>query len=120
MAKTYEQDSTKSVNMIAAGTIITGDITSSCDCRIDGKIIGNIKSVNKVIIGESGEVEGIIECASLDIEGAVKTQLTVTELLSLRATAVLSGDVVVGKISIEPGAQFQGMCKMHNEQSINS
>ena len=41
--------------------------------------------------------------------------LTVKELLCLHATAVVKGDIVINKLSIEPGAKFEGTCKMYQE-----
>jgi len=47
-----------------------------------------------------------------DIEGEVKGKLEVAELLVLKATAVINGDIVTGKLVVEPGAIFNGSCKM--------
>ncbi len=44
--------------LISAGTTLKGDIQSSSDLRIDGTIIGNIRSNSKIIIGSTGVVEG--------------------------------------------------------------
>ena len=116
MAKIYEQENVTDVNIIASGTTLTGDIISAGDCRIDGTVKGNIKSKSKVIIGHSGTVEGDIVCQSIDIEGNVKANINVGELLTLKATAILVGNIIVGKIAIEPGANFAGNCKMHNNK----
>ncbi len=116
MAKMYEQENTGGVNIIAAGTTFIGDIVTTGDCRIDGNIKGNIKSKAKVIIGESGTIEGEIYCESIEIEGNAKANLNVGDLLSLKSTAILAGNITVGKIAIEPGANFIGNCKMHNNK----
>ncbi|MDL2308656.1 polymer-forming cytoskeletal protein [Bacteroidales bacterium OttesenSCG-928-C03] len=116
MAKVYDQEVAGGVNIIASGTTFVGDIITSGDCRIDGTIKGNIKSKAKVIIGQSGNIEGEITCQSIDIEGCAKANVNAIELLSLKATAVLTGNITVGKISIEPGANFMGNCKMQNSK----
>ena len=91
-------------------------ITSS-DCRIDGALRGNIVSKAKIIVGRSGVVEGNIKCANIEVEGNVKVEsLIVSELLSLKATANLIGNIETGKIAIEPGAEFSGNCKMRNNR----
>jgi cytoskeletal protein CcmA (bactofilin family) len=36
----------------------------------------------------------------------------VQETLTIKATAVISGDVVIGKLSVEPGATFNASCSM--------
>ena len=117
MAKIYEQENTGGVNIIASGTTFQGDIVTTGDCRIDGTVKGNIKSKAKVIIGQSGSIEGDIICQSIEIEGHVKANIDVSDLLGLKSTACLTGNIVVGKIAIEPGANFNGSCKMHNTSS---
>jgi cytoskeletal protein CcmA (bactofilin family) len=42
--------------------------------------------------------------------------LLVSELVSLKATANLIGNIETGKIAIEPGAEFSGNCKMRNNR----
>ena len=113
MAKLYEQEENNTnVNVISAGTMITGDVVCSGDLRIDGNIKGNVKSRAKVIVGQSGIIDGDINCKSIEIEGNVKANVTVTDLMSLKSTANLAGNICAGKLSIEPGANFAGNCKM--------
>lgn len=105
------------VNVIAQGTQLQGNMVTASDCRIDGAMRGNIESKAKIIVGRSGVVEGNIKCANIEIEGNVKAEsLIVTELLALKATANLIGNIETGKIAIEPGAEFSGNCKMRNNR----
>ncbi len=59
MAKNNASDS-QSVNLIGAGTIIEGDITTNGDMRIDGSLTGSINVKGKLVIGAAGSVEGEI------------------------------------------------------------
>ncbi len=111
MARNNEVDSS-AINIIRTGTEINGDINCKEDIRIDGKLFGNLKSAGKVVIGEGGLVEGTIECAYATIFGDIKGTITVNELLSLKSTANLVGDITTNKLQIEPGANFSGGCKM--------
>ena len=99
-------------NQLKNGTVITGDLTSESDARIDGTVNGNIKVKGKVIIGNTGKVTGDIACAFCDIEGKVKGKLTVTDSLTLKSTASYEGEIITKKLIIEPGAVFNGSCKM--------
>ncbi len=101
-----------SINLIGSGTSIVGDISSNGDVRIDGTLKGNISISGKLVIGPSGSLEGNVQCQNADISGEVNGKVNVTELLSLKATAKLLGDIVTGKISIEPNATFTGTCNM--------
>jgi cytoskeletal protein CcmA (bactofilin family) len=100
------------INVVAKNTAIIGDIISEGDFRIDGTLEGNIKTKGRVIIGVSGSVKGKIDAVNSDIEGKFSGDLLVQETLTIKAAAVISGDVVIGKLSVEPGATFNASCSM--------
>jgi len=101
-----------SVNLIGGGTKITGDITSAGDVRIDGHLAGNIVIAGKFVLGANGLVEGNITSANADLSGEVKGKVNISETLSLKSSARINGDIVTGKLAIEPGALFTGTCSM--------
>ncbi|MCU0420724.1 MAG: polymer-forming cytoskeletal protein [Cyclobacteriaceae bacterium] len=106
-----EEISTSS-NVIGKGTVLEGNIETYGNIRIEGKIIGNIKSKSKIALGNSSHIEGNIIAQNADIEGQVRGRLEISELLVLKATAVIHGDILAGKLVVEPGAVFNGTCKM--------
>jgi len=99
-------------NIIGAGTSIKGNIKSDGDLRIDGSLEGNISAAGRIVIGKSGIVIGSVECSKADVSGKIEGRITVKELLALKATSEIQGDIVTSKLSIEPGAEFNGTCKM--------
>ncbi|OXB00762.1 hypothetical protein B0A81_20170 [Flavobacterium plurextorum] len=99
-------------NRIVEGTSIIGDIVSKADFRLDGELIGNFTSEGKLVIGASGVVKGEIICNNADIEGEFRGKIKVLEILNIKASAQIHGEVVVGKLSIEPGAEFTATCTM--------
>jgi len=101
-----------SINLIGNGTHITGDINSNGDVRIDGTLKGNLSISGKLVVGQSGNIEGNVTCQNADISGEIHGKVTVSELLSLKSSAKLLGDIITGKISIEPNATFTGTCNM--------
>jgi cytoskeletal protein CcmA (bactofilin family) len=102
-------------NRIVEGTIITGDINSKADFRLDGILKGNYTSSGKLVIGPSGEVQGDITCKNLDIEGKFTGKLQIAELLSVKSKAVIKGEVQTNKLAIEPGAIFEATCAMKSQ-----
>ncbi|NVK29070.1 MAG: polymer-forming cytoskeletal protein [Flavobacteriia bacterium] len=99
-------------NRILIGTEIEGDVKSNGDVRIDGVVKGNIKVTGKLVIGEKGKVEGEVVCSNATVSGLLKGKAEVKELLTMTATAVVQGDVITGKLSVEPGAELSGTCSM--------
>jgi len=100
------------VNMIGAGTTITGDVQSKGDIRVDGTLKGSVSTEGKVVLGREGIIEGDVACKNADISGTLKAKITVSQLLSLKASSKLNGDIITNKLSIEPGASFTGSCSM--------
>lgn len=99
-------------NRIGKSTHITGDVVSEADFRIDGKLDGSVETTGKIVIGVDGVITGKVICANADIEGKFQGELTVSNLLTLKSTAVIEGDVTVSKLSIDPGATFNATCVM--------
>jgi cytoskeletal protein CcmA (bactofilin family) len=112
MAKGSEEFDSTAINLLGAGTTIVGDINSNGDIRINGILTGNLTTKGRVIIGETGKIKGEITCKNADILGLVEGKFVVADLLSLKSTATVIGDVTIGRISIEPGCRFNGSCKM--------
>ncbi len=103
---------TTSINQIGSGTVIKGDIISNEAIRIDGTLEGSLISKGKLVVGATGIIEGEIKCPNADIWGVVNGTATVSELLSLKSSAKINGDIITNKLSIEPGATFSGACSM--------
>ncbi len=101
-----------SINIIASGTQLTGDIKANGDFRIDGALKGTISVKGKLVVGPTGTIDGEIDCQNADVLGEIKGRINVSELLSLKSTAKLNCDIVTSKISIEPEALFTGNCSM--------
>jgi len=99
-------------NVIAKNTSIVGDIKSEGDFRIDGTLEGTLLTNGRVIIGVEGFIKGKVDATNADIEGKFSGELSVHKTLTIKATANISGDVVIGKLSVEPGATFNATCSM--------
>ncbi|MBU2652103.1 MAG: polymer-forming cytoskeletal protein [Bacteroidetes bacterium] len=110
----------QSINQIGSGTIIKGEIKSNGDFRIDGTLNGSIESKGKIVVGESGQVDGEITCQNAVISGKVKATIRVNELLELKSSASFTGEIVTNKLAIEPGAKFSGSCNMSQEDAPSS
>ena len=106
------QESPVRNNLIGNGTTIKGEVIATGDIRVDGTIIGTMKSTGKVVIGQQGVVEGDIICNSADISGRVKGTVRVDELTSLKATSRLEVELYTKQLFIEVGAIFTGKCDM--------
>lgn len=118
-AKTYGESLDQGINIISEGTKIKGDISASGDIRIDGELVGNINAKGRLVIGPQGKVDGEVNCNNIEISGYIKGKINVSELLTMKASAQIFGDIVAGKLSVEPGSIFTGSCSMGDQKSKN-
>ncbi|MCB0546334.1 MAG: polymer-forming cytoskeletal protein [Phaeodactylibacter sp.] len=100
------------LNSLVNGTVVEGTVKSESDIRIDGTIKGKLFCDAKVIIGPTGFVEGEIRCQNAVIEGKFEGNIQVSELLNIRETAAISGEVVTSKLIVQSGATFNVTCSM--------
>lgn len=113
MAK--EIESTNAINLISAGTQVKGDVESNSGIRIDGQLTGKMDIKGKVVIGASGQILGDIICQTLEVSGLITGNIHAAELVSLKATARMNGEITTRKLAIDPGAVFSGTCRMDTE-----
>jgi len=103
---------TESHNIISEGTVISGEITTKGDIRIEGKVFGKITCDSKLFIGDNGSVEGDVDARNAYIAGQVKGTVVVRDLLQLQETGLIEGDIYTSKLSVQVGATFSGNCRM--------
>ena len=113
-------ESTNALNSLVKGTVVDGMITSESDIRVDGVIKGTLTCKAKVIIGPSGLIDGEVRCQNAMIEGKFMGKLRVAELLSIKDTAEVVGDVATGKLLVQPGAIFNVTCNMKETNTAQS
>ncbi len=113
-------DLTSQPNRIEKSTVITGDIVSEADFRIDGTLEGSIKTSGKIVIGKEGTINGVIECGFADIEGKFSGKLEAKEILSLKSSSRIEGEVLIGKLIVESGAVFNAKCTMKSASDVKS
>ncbi len=110
MAK--EIETANNINLVSTGTKVTGDIESGSGIRVDGLLKGKMTIQGKVVIGNPGQVQGDIVCKVLEVSGKIVGNIHASELVSLKASASINGEIITKKLAIEPGANFTGSCKM--------
>lgn len=110
--KNKKPDFSKEQNKIAQGTTLTGNINSEGSFRVEGEVNGNLDIKGKVVIGETGQINGEVICENADIEGSFEGKLKVKVCLTLKSTAKISGDVITDQLVVDAGASFNATCQM--------
>ena len=100
------------INSIVIGTKLEGKIHANNDIRIDGEVVGSLDCKGKVIIGPSGKFEGDVICENAVIEGQFSGTIKIRELLNVKASGKVTGDIDTNKLLVESGAVFNVNCNM--------
>lgn len=108
----------QALNLIGAGTSISGDVSSSGDLRLDGNLIGTLQSKSKVVLGPNAMLEGNLIAQNADVAGKIIGTVEVNDTLVLKASAVIEGDIIARKLVIEAGARFNGNCTMNHGENV--
>lgn len=106
------EELSNSSNIIGKGTIVNGSIETFGNIRVEGKVVGDIKTKSKAAFGHSSQVDGSVLAQNAEVAGHITGTIEVTELLVLKATATIDGDIITNKLLVESGATFNGKCKM--------
>ena len=119
---TTMQNSSESnkIDIIEKSTKIVGEITSKADFRIDGSVEGKIVTSGKVVIGEEGSVIGRIDCSNSDIAGSIDGIIDVSGILSLKSSSKVKGEVLVGKLAVESGANVDANISMKGSKKMKA
>lgn len=110
--KRTNEDLSQISNIIGLETQLNGDIESVGNIRIEGKVYGNTKAKAKLVMGKDSYVDGNVIARTAEVAGKVKGNIEISEVLTLKPSAVIEGDILTNQLIVEPGATFNGGCKM--------
>jgi len=98
---------------VGSGTVVTGEANFKAMMRVDGHLSGRVNSSSgTLIVGANGKLDANIEVAIAIVHGTVNGDIIATTRLELGRAAKLNGNIQTASLMIEPGALFEGSCKM--------
>ena len=103
-------------SIIASGVIVDGNLTSSDEIRIDGKINGNV-ACKTLVVGTNGAIDGDVRAETAKIHGILNGKLVARSVV-FGGTARMHGDVTHELLAIEPGAFIEGHCRRAGDPII--
>lgn len=100
------------LTIIAAGTIVTGDITTEGVVKVEGQVTGNIQARQQVLVARGGVVEGNIETGQAIIGGAVNGDVAARDRVEIQGSAVVAGDLTAQRLVVLEGGRLNGALQM--------
>lgn len=109
------QERNQESSLFGKGSTFTGTIDSSENLRVDGRVIGTINAKAKVVAGPESVIEGNILAERAEISGEIIGDIEITDILILRASAKIHGDIKTDKLIMDQGASFNGKCQVGDQ-----
>ena len=92
--------------------IIKGEIFSTDEILIEGKIQGNISVKNRVVIGREGDVEADIDAREVVIKGKVTGNVKGSQRVEIVPAGTLHGNIQSPRVVIADSGFFEGTIEM--------
>ena len=108
------ESNNNSETRIGKGATLYGDIETAGNIRLDGKVVGNIRSKARVVLGESAQLKGNLVAQNAEVFGEIDGRVEIVDILTLKTSSNVKGDVICNKFVTESGANFNGKCQMGN------
>ena len=98
---------------IGATIVITGEVTSSEDVTIDGRLDGHLLIRDAALtIGERAQIQADIRGTRIVVRGLVSGAIAASERIELTPTATVDGSLSANRVIVAEGAQFNGRIDM--------
>jgi len=110
-----KSDANQITTLIGESCVFEGNVTTTSSTRIDGQLKGKIAGEYSLVVGENGVVEGEIKAAETIVYGRVEGVIE-SGKLDIKSSGAVMGDVFIEKLTVEPGAIFNGRCEMTDSQ----
>ncbi len=93
--------------VVGEGVAISGEFSVPGRAVINGSIVGDLQA-DELLVGETGKITGSVRVRKADIHGETHEKLSASELLTIRVTGRVNGNISFGGIEIERGGLMQG------------
>lgn len=93
-------------SVLGADVVVTGNIASTVDIHIDGRVEGDLRCAN-VVQGEGSEIKGSVFAETARLSGTVDGSIEARDL-TIERTARITGDVHYQNLTIHNGGKVEG------------
>jgi cytoskeletal protein CcmA (bactofilin family) len=107
-------------SLLDAQLSVSGDLDTGGSLRIDGKLEGNIRRADTVVIGVGATMSGDVHAREVVIGGTITGNVHATERVELQATAIVTGDILTQTILVQEGGVVNGRVLMRPPEGVAS
>ena len=81
---------------------------------MDGILVGNLTTTSKVLVGPGGQIKGDVHANTAEVLGQINGNVRIADLLYLKGTCEVNGNIYTGQLQVDATASFNGECHMGN------
>jgi cytoskeletal protein CcmA (bactofilin family) len=107
-------------SLLDAQLIVSGDLDTGGSLRIDGKLEGNIRRADTVVLGVGATMSGDVHAREVVIGGTITGNVHASERVELQATAIVTGDILTQTILVQEGGVVNGRVLMRPPEGVAS
>jgi cytoskeletal protein CcmA (bactofilin family) len=111
----FSKDDEQLESFIGSGTEFQGELKVKGALRVEGQFDGKVNAA-WIILGETGVIKGEVSARKMIIGGKVEGNLRGQEIIEIKATGKVFGDIFTKKISIAQGAKLNGKIEMEIDE----
>jgi cytoskeletal protein CcmA (bactofilin family) len=105
---------------IGKSVVIKGEVSCGEDLYIDGQVEGTVDPKgNRLTIGPNGRVKANVNAGVVVVEGKLEGNIQASDRVDVKQSAIVVGDVVTQRISIDEGASIKGSVSIQKEPPKN-
>jgi cytoskeletal protein CcmA (bactofilin family) len=102
--------------IIGKSIVIKGELSCSEELYVDGQVEGVIDPKgNRLTVGPNGRVKANVNASAVVVQGKLEGNVQASDRVDLKQSAVVTGDIVAQRISIDEGAYFKGRVNIQKE-----
>lgn len=100
------------------GTQVSGKLSFSTPTRIEGRLRGEVRASDLLIIAANGSLVGTVWPRSLVVAGEIRGQILGAERVEIQPGGRVVGLIECKVLVIPEGASFEGDCRMQPESAL--
>jgi cytoskeletal protein CcmA (bactofilin family) len=106
------------LSVIAAGTTITGELSSDGTVKVEGTIVGSVRAERQVLVAKGGRIEGDVYTREAVVGGEIRGAILADDRVEVQASSIIHGDITTQRILVHEGGEVNGHVKMGNPQAL--
>jgi cytoskeletal protein CcmA (bactofilin family) len=97
---------------LGADTVVSGRLSFTVPTRIDGKLRGEVRASDMLVVGEDAMVDGVVRALKLIVLGQVRGEVRGAERVEIGSGGRLIGTVEAQSLVVKEGGCLEGDCRI--------